>query len=718
MTAPVLAIAAIATAIVLLGWNLRLRRELTERRQIEQRLLDHRIQLADSQRMAHIGTFSIDLASGAIEWSDESFAIVGLDPARFQPTVERFFEHIHPDDRERVRTLLDDTVRSNGAAEIEYRIVRPNGQMRYIHTYGRVYPDAEGRPARVAGASHDITEHRRTELALRDKQHQLQSILDNAPIGIWLQNADGRLLFVNHAFCDAVGIPEERFLAVPHYAELYEPATAASCMASDAAALATAGPHVSYERLLFTDGNWHDLEIVKVRLTDESGALSGLIGLASDITERKRAEEQLRHKAYYDDLTGLPNRHMLMDRLQEALAHATTNGSRGALLFIDFDDFKIVNDSLGHAAGDTLLQQIAERTRSVPVAGGFVARMGGDEFGIVLEGLSADAETATREAEAAAEDIRARLAEPYLSLERELHITPSIGLSPFPLAAGETAEDVLKHADTAMYRAKEAGRNGIRVFSPRMQEAAEERLHLHNALRGALAREEFALHYQPQVDAQDRIIGAEALIRWQHPERGLIAPKQFIPQAETGPLILPIGEWVLRSACRQLHAWREHTGLLVTLSINVSPRQFHQPDFVDLVRRTIDETGIDPAQLELELTEGILIENVEEATSKMDRLRALGLRFAIDDFGTGYSSLSYLKRLPLDRIKIDQSFVRDITTDPNDALIVETIIGMCDNLGLEVIAEGVEDRDQHDFLLSLGCLGFQGYLFSPPLEEP
>ncbi|MEN8133580.1 MAG: EAL domain-containing protein, partial [Pseudomonadota bacterium] len=443
--------------------------------------------------------------------------------------------------------------------------------------------------------------------------------------------------------------------------------------------------------------------------------IGGLIGIMLDITERRKAAELIEHQATFDALTNLPNRRLLLDRVVQALARCRRHEHKGALLFLDLDQFKHINDSLGHPVGDALLREVSKRLKKGLREEDTPARLGGDEFVVLFSELSDNPKQAAQQAQAGAEKIQTKLAAPYTIHNHELHITVSIGIAMFPME-DESADDIVRYADTAMYRAKEAGRNTIRFFLPSMQLAAQQRLRLQNDLRQALLRNEFQLYFQPQVDASGNIIGAEALLRWQHPKRGNIAPVCFIPVAEETGQILAIGEWVLESALSQLKAWTNDIAefSLRNLAINVSPRQFRQEDFVLQIERVLGQTGADPQRLTLELTEGILVENLEDTIQKMEALKMLGVRFSIDDFGTGYSSLAYLKRLPLDEIKIDRSFVCDITTDPSDANLVETIITMAQQLGLEVVAEGVETEEQLDFLRRKGCRLFQGYYFSRP----
>ncbi len=448
---------------------------------------------------------------------------------------------------------------------------------------------------------------------------------------------------------------------------------------------------------------------------DDHHQVTHYVAVSSDISERKQAEADIHQLAFYDPLTKLPNRRLLLDRLQQAMAGSVRSGRYGALLFLDLDHFKTINDTQGHAMGDLLLIEVARRLQTCVREGDSVARLGGDEFVVVLEELSSEPGEAATQTELVAEKIRNELDQPYALKNYECHTTPSIGISLFR-GHLESVEDLLKHADIAMYQAKTSGRNTLRFFDPDMQAALEARATLEADLRHALSQQQFKLFFQIQVNAVNHPIGAEALLRWLHPERGLVSPLQFIPLAEDTGLILPIGQWVLETACAQIRAWETNPlARELQLAVNVSARQFHQPDFVEQIRATLKKTGADPARLKLELTESVVLGNIDNAVAKMHELKGIGVHFSMDDFGTGYSSLSYLTQLPLDQLKIDQSFVRNIGTKPTDAVIVQTIIGMGNSLGMQVIAEGVENAEQREFLERHGCHAYQGYLFSKPI---
>ncbi len=448
---------------------------------------------------------------------------------------------------------------------------------------------------------------------------------------------------------------------------------------------------------------------------DGNGVVTNYVATLTDITMSQTAAEEIKHLAFYDSLTRLPNRRHLMDRLKHALAASARSGKAGALLFIDLDNFKTLNDTLGHDVGDLLLQQVAQRTESCVREDDTVARLGGDEFVVMLEGLSEHELEAAAQAESVGEKILAALNQSYQLAAHKHHNTPSIGITLFN-GQHEAIDELFKQADIAMYQAKKSGRNTLRFFDPAMQETINARVALEGELRKALELQQFQLYYQAQVDSSHRTLGVEALIRWVHPERGLVAPAQFIPLAEETGLILPIGRWVLETACAQIKIWQQgELSHAFVLAVNVSAKQFRQADFAVQVQDAVRRHAINPTLLKLELTESLLLENIEETIVKMKVLREIGVQFSLDDFGTGYSSLQYLKRLPLNQLKIDQSFVRDLAVGSSDKAIVRTIIAMAHSLNLEVIAEGVETEEQRQLLLEKGCIHFQGYLFSKPV---
>jgi diguanylate cyclase (GGDEF)-like protein len=453
---------------------------------------------------------------------------------------------------------------------------------------------------------------------------------------------------------------------------------------------------------------------------DSAGAPARMLGVSQDISERKQAQDRIHQLAFTDELTGLPNRRLLIDRMNHALASSARSQREGALLFIDLDNFKTINDTLGHDIGDQLLKQVTQRLVACVREGDTVARIGGDEFVVLLQNLHENALQAAIQVEAVGEKILSALSEAHLIADHVHHSSASIGVALLG-SQRESVDELLKRADLAMYSAKAAGRNTLRFFDPQMQTVITTRAALEADLREAVREDQFVLHYQAQmacdpVTGGRHLTGAEVLVRWLHPERGIVSPAEFIPVAEETGLILPLGQWVLTTACVQLAAWSTNPTLAyLTLSVNVSARQFHHRDFVAQVLAVLEYTGANPQRLKLELTESMLLANVEDVIAKMSALKETGVGFSLDDFGTGYSSLSCLKRLPLDQLKIDQGFVRDILVDPNDAAIARMVVVLAGSLGLTVIAEGVETAAQCEALQGLGCCGYQGYLFSRPV---
>jgi diguanylate cyclase (GGDEF)-like protein/PAS domain S-box-containing protein len=556
----------------------------------------------------------------------------------------------------------------------------------------------------IQGVFRDVRQRRQDEMALK----RAALVFETSQESIILTDADANIVSVNHVFEEMSGYSADEVIGKNPR-------------------LLNSGRHTpAFYAAMWQDitskGKWQG-EVWNRRKSGEvfpvwlkmsvyrgaDGKVLNYVGVAADISERLAAQEHIRQLAYFDPLTRLPNRRLLQDRAGQALASAERENKHLALLFIDLDQFKTINDSLGHSAGDQLLCEVARRLLACVRRMDTVARLGGDEFVVLL------AETSLDGAAEVARKILQTVARPHSVDGHQLGVTPSLGISVYP-QDGRDFETLLKHADTAMYRAKESGRNAYQFFTNEMNVAALERMLLENSLRQAMARGEFVVHYQPQIDLTSRrIIGAEALVRWLHPEIGLISPGKFIPVAEASGLIVPIGQWVLREACRQNRAWQDAGLPPICIAVNISSVQFRGGQLEDTVRSALDETGMAAELLELELTEGIVMGSAEETIDILHRLSDMGLKLAIDDFGTGYSSLSYLKRFPIDKLKIDQSFVRDIASDPDDWAIARAVIGLGHSLRLTVIAEGVETAEQLSMLKREGCDEVQGYHFSIPL---
>jgi diguanylate cyclase (GGDEF)-like protein/PAS domain S-box-containing protein len=545
-------------------------------------------------------------------------------------------------------------------------------------------------------------------------EERLATILNSVDAYIFIKDTELRYQYANRKVCELFGGTLEQIVGKTD-AVFFDPSSVTRIQHNDRRVI-NQGDRVEEEEVTRSaDGTVERTYLaVKLPLRDSSGNIYALCGISTDITKHKQAEEAIHQLAFYDPLTGLPNRRLLMERMQQAMQSHKRDKQCGALLFVDVDNFKDLNDTMGHHVGDELLRQMAKRLGTCTRAQDTLARQGGDEFVVMLEGLSVSMDEAAQQTRKVSQKILEHLHAPY-QLEGQQYISSvSIGVAMFS-AESTGQDDLLKQADLAMYQAKSAGRNAMRFFDPQMQAMVHDRTALEADLRSGIAAEEFLLHYQPQVDHNGRQFAAEALVRWQHPQRGLVSPGTFIPVAESSGLIIPLGEWILNAACRQLVTWSETRATAPWLiSVNVSAKQFRQTDFVHTVQAALRATGANPERLELELTESLLVDDVESVITKMNALKALGVRFSLDDFGTGYSSLSMLKRLPLDQLKVDQSFVRDLLTDPQDASIVRAIVAMGASLELDVIAEGVETQAQRDALAGLGCRQFQGYLFGKP----
>ena len=689
--------------------------DITPQKDLEQALRQREERLDLITDAASDVLWDWDLTTDAMWWHASQRSPFGL----FSQDVhsgESWLRHVAEEDRERVergvqKVLAGDTPYWSD----EYRLIRKDGAFSYVLDRGCIVRDAEGKAARMVGVLIDNSARKQAELermAIHARLRQQAALLDKASDAITVRKKDGRISYWNKAAEHLFGW------------------TAEEAVGKTMLELGAVEPAPYYEafRCVLALGDWRGemhkrcknggTIVVEARFTlvrDDAGNPQSILAIEADITQRKADERKIEMLAFFDPLTGLPNRRLLLDRLQHALVAAQRSGRKGALLFIDLDNFKRLNDTLGHDKGDMLLQQVARRLEASVRKCNTVARLGGDEFVVVLEDLGGDARSAASRAEMLGEKILAGFNAPFQLAGYEHHSTPSIGIALFD---GESIDidELMKRADLAMYQAKAAGRNAIRFFDPAMQAAITARVGLESDFRHGLRQQQFSLHFQSQIDAAGRAQGVEALARWKHPHRGLVSPALFIPLAEETGLIMRLGRWVLESACRQLAVWasvpeKSH----LSIAVNVSAQQFRHPGFVEQVLSVLRATGADPKKLKLELTESLLVQNMEDTVKKMIQLKGRGIGFSLDDFGTGYSSLSYLKRLPLDQLKIDQSFIRDVLTDPNDAVIARTIVALGRSLSLEVIAEGVETEDQRSFLEQQGCYVYQGYLFSRPV---
>jgi diguanylate cyclase (GGDEF)-like protein/PAS domain S-box-containing protein len=679
-------------------------RDVTDRKRSESRLRESE---ARFRQMAE--------TVGEVFWlsSDHASTMLYVSPA-FEPIWGRRCDELYANPSLWLQAVDPAHVRLVTAAlqslaegipyDIEYRITRPDGTERWIHDRGYPMRDEAGRVVLTSGVASDVTKRKQDENAMRLSALAFESIAD----GVMVTDADQRIVSVNHAFTAITGY--EQAEVVGHSPRFLQ------------SGRHDASFYAAMWRKIRTVGHWRGevwdrrrsgevypelLSISAVR--DAAGAITHYVGVSTEISSLKEYEARLQHQAHHDMLTGLPNRVLFQVRFDEALARAKRHQQTLAVVLLDLDHFKTINDSLGHAAGDQLLEAVAARLGARVRETDTVARLGGDEFALLLDD--------TKSPQAAAVVGRAlidALAAPFQLAGHQLYVTASLGVACYP-QDGSDQESLLKNADTAMYRAKAEGRNNCQFFSQEMNERALETLVLGNSLRLALARDELFVHYQPQYAlASGRTTGVEALVRWRHPEHGLVPPSRFIPLAEESGLIEPIGEWVLRTACRQMRSWQDAGLPLERIAVNLSARQFRHPDLLQHIADVLAETGLAARHLELEVTESMVMQHAEDAAAVLAQLKATGITIAVDDFGTGYSSLSYLKRLPIDILKIDQSFVRGVPQGTDDVAIIRAIIAMAKSLKLRLIAEGIENADQRAFLEREGCEEGQGYLFGRP----
>ncbi|MFH1872204.1 MAG: EAL domain-containing protein [Pseudomonadota bacterium] len=618
------------------------------------------------------------------------------------------FDFVHPDDREETRKAFAGWSRDPvPVLSWENRQVSRDGSVHLMQWNITAVHSADGQAMGFTSIARDVTDQRHAEEGLR----LAASVFNSSAEGILITDAEMRIISVNptlmaitgYGMDELIGKTPAQFRSGRHEHSFYR------SMFDDIATTGYWRGEIWNRR---KNGDIYPEWLTITAVKNAAGVLTHYIGSFFDISERKDAEAHIQFMAHHDALTQLPNRTLLDDRIRQAIVTSRRKESRTAILMLDLDRFKLINDTLGHDVGDRLLEAVARRLKESLRDTETVARLGGDEFIILVP----DIESIER-VSILAQKILAVVAEPHVIGEHELHITPSIGISIYP-DDGTDAPTLLRSADTAMYHAKSVGRNNFQFFTSSMNYVVQERMTIEKDLRRALENGEFLLYYQPQVNCRTgAVMGMEALIRWQHPRRGLMSPDKFIPVAEETGLIVPIGEWVLHEACRQARLWHDQGQTGLRMGINLSARQFQQPDLFRQISSALEQSGLDKSSLELEITEGMLMEDPETAAELLRTLSGLGIRLAIDDFGTGYSSLAYLKRFPLHRLKIDKSFVRDISSDPNDAAIVSAVVGLADSLGMEVIAEGVESVDQFHYLETHGCGEVQGYLFSRPLPS-
>jgi diguanylate cyclase (GGDEF)-like protein/PAS domain S-box-containing protein len=686
-------------------------RDINERKKAQLLLVASAERFRATFEQAAVGIGHLDCDGKWLRVNDRLCQIAGRGADELHElTVMDLF---HPEDRPKANADLHRLLaRRIGALSLEQRVLRPSGSIVWAALTLSVVRAVPGEHLHAVAVVEDVTERKHAEALLRASEQRFRDVVGAAGEFVWETDADWRITFISQQMKVVTGYTPEEVIG-RHTYDFVPQEDALSTMEWFARRLAGEPVPKFFEHRLITKwGKTSWVQVSGVPVRNEAGAVVGYRGTSLDVTDRRLAQQQIEQLATKDSLTGLPNRLLLHDRLEQGIAGALRKGEQLALMFIDLDRFKTINDSLGHHTGDLLLQAVAGRLSYCVRKGDTLARLGGDEFIVALYEL-ADAEHVMQ----IAEKILVAVSEPLEIGGHLLSTGCSIGISLFPSDGADVAT-LMRNADTAMYHAKEKGRNNYQFFSPEMNVRAVERLHLENELRLAVQQGQFSLHYQPQVCiASGEIVGVEALVRWIHPRTGIeVSPNRFIHVAEETGLIVPLGEWVLRTACAQAKAWHDAGQTRLRVTVNVSVGQFRGPrSLVDTIARVLQETGLPARSLELEMTESLIFHNIEENVRLLAALGEMGTRIAIDDFGTGYSSLSYLKQLPVDTIKIDSSFIRDIFTDPSDAAIVAAIIAMARRLKLRVIAEGVETREQLAALADLQCDEYQGFYFSRPL---
>ncbi len=652
-------------------------------------------------------------ASWTMEYvSDGCRKLTGYQPDELVFNNRVSYEQITlADDREQVRQTILAALERDQAFDLEYRIRHADGEVRWVLERGLGIRDASGQPAWIEGFIQDITERRRASDSLNEAVRRYASIFEHATEGIFQTTPDGQYLNANPALARIYGHPSAESLIADLHDIQHQLYVVPERREEFVGLMQTHGLVHNFESQVYRrDGSIIWISENARAVIGADGEVQFFEGTVIDISERRQHEATLEHQATHDSLTGLPNRALLRSRIEQGIARARRDSHLVAIVFLDLDHFKLINDSLGHHVGDRLLLEVADRLVGSVSGHDCVARQGGDEFVVVL--TEQHDKTGIVAVVNALLDV---ISQPWVDEGQEYGLSCSVGISCYP-QDGDDPDALLRAADTAMYKSKEAGRNTYHFFTPEFNLAISERLELENSLRHAIEREEFRVYYQPRIDsASGSIVGAEALIRWECPGKGLIAPDAFISIAEETGLIIPIGNWILREACRQNRVW-QHAGLPpISVSVNLSPIQFRHQTLVQSVADALHAADLDPSYLELELTESFVMHDAERINIAMQAIKAIGVDIAVDDFGTGYSSLSYLKRFPVDRLKVDKSFVRDINVDPDDAAIVVAIITLGHALGLKVVAEGVETQAHLDFLRAHHCDELQGYFFSRPV---
>ncbi|PKG25600.1 EAL domain-containing protein [Niallia nealsonii] len=687
-------------------------KDITENIQKEQELLKVKERLELAQQVAKIGSWDYDLIEDESYWSNQTFELYGIKSKKdFVPTYKKILSRIHPDDREYFDFTFKNAIKKRQSYNMEFRIMHADGNYIYVYEQADVILDENQLPVRFIGTIQDITKRKIAEIKLKETEQKLKNIYDNLEVGIWSYDVINNTFELASPGVEAVAgytskeIIERTWESIIHPEDLLEFNTLQKKLYLGESL------HQNY-RIVSKNGDIKWVQDQKIPVLDSEGKLLRIDGIVSGITKIKKAEEQIKHLAYHDYLTNLPNRRMFDEKMEELVNRFEINKTDFVIMYLDLDRFNNINDTLGHSIGDKLLQQFTVRVGGLLKDNSLFARIGGDEFGIILWGYEGSDFPVT-----VAKNIIDCMNKPFLIDDFELYITTSVGISTFPMN-GETKENLIKSADAALHRAKEIGKNNYQIYSSLLNISSYKLYALERDLRKAIENNEFFLHFQPRVDASTgTIVSAEALLRWRHPEWGIVSPREFIPLAEENGLILEIGDWVFQQVCYFIKSWEQKKLSIIPISINISAQRFLKNDFIETVKKVLKETKINPKLIEFEITETTLIHHEEAVSSALQLLKEMGISIALDDFGTGYSSLTYLKQYPIDTIKIDRSFIRNISVFGKDEMIVKSIIFLAKGLQMKVVAEGVETNEQLSFLRQQECDEIQGYLFSKPVAE-
>ena len=665
-----------------------------------------------AQQVAKIGSWDHDLIEDESYWSNQTFELYGIKSKKeFVPTYKKILSRIHPDDREHFDSTFKNAIEKRQSYNIEFRIMRADGTFIYVFEQADVILDENQLPVRFIGTIQDITKRKTAEIKLKETEQKLRNIYDNLEVGIWSYNVAADTFELASPGVEFISgytpkeIIERTWESIVHPEDLFEFNNLQKKLYSGKIL------HQNY-RIVAKNGEIRWIQDQKIPVLNSEGKLVRIDGIVSDITKIKKAEEKIAYLAYHDYLTNLPNRRMFDEKIKELVNRFEINKNDLAIMYLDLDRFKNINDTLGHSIGDKLLQEFTGRVGKLLKGNFLFARIGGDEFGIILWDYKVSDFPIL-----VAKSIIDCMNKPFLIDDFELYITTSVGISTFPVN-GETVEKLIKNADAALHRAKEMGKNNYQIYSSLLNISSYKLYALERDLRKAIENKELFLHFQPRVDASTgKIASAEALLRWRHPEWGIVSPREFIPLAEENGLIIKIGDWVFQQVCQHIKMWQQMKLPVLPISINISAQRFLKNDFIETVEKVLKETNVSPRLIEFEITETTLIHHEEAVSSAIQLLKEMGISIALDDFGTGYSSLTYLKQYPIDTIKIDRSFIKNISVSGKDEMIVKSIIFLAKGLEMKVVAEGVETEEQLSFLRQQECNEIQGYLFSRPVNK-